>query len=149
MHRCIYLQWCDSESSLLLSCDFNLSHQLVVAAADSGHYHVWDVRSGEKVTTVKGIYLFFYSYVVIALYIGEHCAEKDENYIHRNQHLKMSIGWLSQSVSVSIYTLAELVHVQCKFCWYKASEEEWEATNREKWLWLWPTGDLVLSHCIH
>jgi WD40 repeat protein len=46
--------WCDSESSLLLSCDFNLNHQLVVAAADSGHYHVWDVRSGEKVTTVKG-----------------------------------------------------------------------------------------------
>ena len=50
----VYLQWSASASSLLLSCDVNVTHQLVVAAADSGHYHVWDVRSGQKVTTIKG-----------------------------------------------------------------------------------------------
>ena len=60
------VQWSASLDSLLLSCDINRVQQLAVAAADSGHYHVWDVRSGQKINSIKGIIslaaLFFIQY---------------------------------------------------------------------------------------
>ena len=51
----IPFQWDAKQSSLLMSCDLCSVHQLAVAAADSGHYHTWDLRSGLEINTIKGI----------------------------------------------------------------------------------------------
>ena len=60
-------------------------HQLAVAAADSGEYHIWDMRSGLKVNTVKGINIIHSSIMLVCVILVCHVIQ------HVYMRMKMSV----------------------------------------------------------